>query len=235
MSHATAQTLDGPVTTAQVVVVPQPGDAGDAPALRSAADAIVTRSLDLPPVDVGEVPGRRVDASVLDVLAQIEAGVMLGDERVVVFESGPLNNVPVLAQTHREGGGRLVGLGALALLMTVAAVGLALGATRPEDVVLRAQGAPGALRSAVGAIQAAVLAGSSCVLAGLVGVGLPALAFRLYNGGSDLPDIPLVVPAAVPALLAGLPLAAALLAALTGLLGGGARGGEPPPSDDLAW
>jgi hypothetical protein len=56
-----------------------------------------------------------------------------------------------------------------------------------------------------------VLTGSSSVLAALMGVGLPALAFQVYNGGSTPPDIPLVVPAEVPALLVGLSVVAAAL------------------------
>lgn len=78
--------------------------------------------------------------------------------------------------------------------MTVAVVVLAVGATRAEDELLRVQGAPELLRSAVGALQAAVLAGSAAILAAMVGIGMPAAAFRLHNAGSDLPDIPLVVP-----------------------------------------
>jgi len=50
-----------------------------------------------------------------------------------------------------------------------------------------------------------VLAGSSSLLAAAVGVGLPTLAFRVYKGHADLPDVPFVVPAEVPALLVGLP------------------------------
>jgi hypothetical protein len=68
------------------------------------------------------------------------------------------------------------------------------------------------------------------------GVGLPALAFRIYNGGSSLPDIPLVVPAEVPALLVGLPVMAAELTALVNLCGRRSGDAEPVPMDGgLAW
>jgi hypothetical protein len=81
-----------------------------------------------------------------------------------------------------------------------------------------------------------VLTGSSSVLAAAIGVGLPALAFRLYNGGSTLPDIPLVVPAEVPALLVGLPLVAAALTALLNLRGRRSGDAEPMAMDaGLAW
>lgn len=119
--------------------------------------------------------------------------------------------------------------------MTVAVVVLAIGATRAEDEVLRVQGAPEPLRSAVGALQGAVLAGSAAILAAMVGIGMPAAAFRLHNAGSDLPDIPLVVPGEVAAQLVVLPLLAAGLTALFTLRRHRPEGSGPVPVDDLAW
>lgn len=236
VTRATAEAIEGPISTAQVVVVPGPGGSADRAALRPAAQAIVDRAKRLPLLTPDGLDATAEASFTISDLLRANDPVLLGDEEVVVFRSGPLNDVPVLAGTREAGRGQLLGLGALGLLMAVAGVGLALGATRSEDLVLRAQGAPRALRSAIGAIQAAVLTGSSSVLAAAIGVGLPALAFRLYNGASTLPDIPLVVPAEVPALLVGLPLVAAALTALLNLRGRRSGDAEPMAMDGgLAW
>ncbi|MGH9235090.1 MAG: hypothetical protein ACRD0R_17325 [Acidimicrobiales bacterium] len=236
VSRATAEALEGPISTAQVVVVPGPGGRAEPAALRSAAQAIVDGARRLPLLTPDGLDATAEASFSTSDLFRANDPVLLGDEHVVVFRSGPLNDVPVLAGTREAGSGQLVGLGALGLLMAVAGVGLALGATRSDDLVLRAQGAPRALRSAIGAIQAAVLTGSSSVLAAVMGVGLPALAFQVYNGGSTLPDIPLVVPAEVPALLVGLPVAAAALTALFNLRGRRSGDAEPVAMDGgLAW
>lgn len=97
----------------------------------------------------------------------------------------------------------------------MAGVVLALGATRAEDAVLWVQGAPEGTRASLGAIQALVLSGAASVLAAIVGIGLPALAFSVYDRSArgGLPPIPLVVPWEVPVGLVALPLASALLAA----------------------
>jgi hypothetical protein len=236
VSPETAATIDGPVSTARVVVVPEPGASVAPETLRSTAQAIVGRAQLLPFVAPVDPAYGGVSLDGIDMLERVgTAQVSLGDEDIVVFRSGPLNDVPLLAGTEDEGRGRLVGLGALALLMTVAGVGLALGASRADQAVLRVQGAPRALRSTVGAIQAAVLAGSSSLLAAAVGVALPALAFRVYGGHADLPAIPLVVPVEVVALLVGLPVVAAALTGVAGLTGHGTAERDPVPGDDLAW
>jgi hypothetical protein len=121
--------------------------------------------------------------------------------------------VPAFATTADEGRGRLVGLAALAVLMTVAGVLLALGAARSDDVVLEVQGAPTGMRSAVSAIQAAALATSAAVFAAVAGIGIPALAFRIYDQDAELPDIPLVVPTAVWVVLVAIPVLAVAISA----------------------
>ena len=236
VSRATAESLGGPIVTARVVVVPAPGRSVGAETVRAAAYDVVARARGLPPLEPAGLSA--AEQTVVDLHAALASArdvVHLGSDRVVLASSGPLNDVPVLAGTREEGRARLVALGALALLMTLAGVGLALGASRAEDAMLDVQGAPRVLRSTIGAIQAAVLAGSSSLLAAAVGVGLPALAFRVYNGHADLPDVPLVVPAEVAALLVLLPVVAAAVTALPGL--GHPRRGRtgPLPIDDLAW
>lgn len=236
VSRATAESLGGPIVTARVVVVPAPGRSVGAETVRAAAYDVVARARGLPPLAPAGLSA--AEQTVVDLHAALASArdvVHLGSDRVVLASSGPLNDVPVLAGTREEGRARLVALGALALLVTVAGVGLALGASRAEDAMLDVQGAPRVLRSTIGAIQAGVLAGSSSLLAAAVGVGLPALAFRVYNGHADLPDVPLVVPAEVAALLVLLPVVAAAVTALPGL--GHPRRGRTGPLliDDLAW
>ncbi|HEX6417437.1 MAG TPA: hypothetical protein VFZ77_03045, partial [Acidimicrobiales bacterium] len=218
VSRATAESLGGPIVTARVVVVPAPGRSVGAETVRAAAYDVVARARRLAPLEPAGLSA--AEQSVVDLhaaLASARDTVHLGSDRVVLASSGPLNDVPVLAGTREEGRARLVALGALALLVTVAGVGLALGASRAEDAMLDVQGAPRVLCSTIGAIQAGVLAGASSLLAAAVGVGLPALAFRVYNRHADLPDVPLVVPAEVAALLVLLPVVAAAVTALLGL------------------
>jgi len=213
-----------------VVVVPEPGSSVEPETLREVATAIGTGVSEL---FVVEPTGLSADErqQTLDAFFTVH----LGDEQVVVRESGPLNDVPLLSGSRNDGRDRLLGLGALAALMTVAVVVLAIGATRAEDEVLQVQGAPELLRSAVGALQAAVLAGSAAILAAMVGIGMPAAAFRLHNAGSEQPDIPLVVPGEVAAQLVVLPLLAAGLTALFTLRRHRPQGSGPVPVDDLAW
>ncbi len=68
----------------------------------------------------------------------------------------------------------------------------------------------------LGALQAALVATGASVVGALVGIGLPALSFSVYNGSDrgGLPPVPLVVPWEVPALLILLPVVAALLSGL---------------------
>ena len=121
--------------------------------------------------------------------------------------------MPGFATTSDEGHGRLVGLAALAVLMTVAGVLLALGAARSDDIMLEVQGAPTGMRSVVSAVQAAAVSTSAAAFAAVAGIGTPALAFRIYNQDAELPDIPLVVPTAVWAVLVAIPVLAVAISA----------------------
>ncbi len=185
MSPAASQQVTDTLLPARVVVVPEPGQAVESDTLLAVASTISARAASLP---ISEPPGlSAAESQAFQIQRTIassssSAGVSLGNEEVVLFGSGPLNDVPMLAQTRDDGRNRLFAFGALAALMTVAAVVLATGATRAEDAVLHVQGAPDLLRSTVGSLQAAVLAGTAAAVAAVIGIGVPALAFRLYNG-----------------------------------------------------
>lgn len=217
VSAATAAGISPMRSTARVVVVPDPAAevAPSADELRRIAGLIQFDARALPIV---EPPGLTADQRTrFDVLRATIAGdtdpVVSGDDTVVVRRSGPLNDLPVFARTAEQGRGQLVGLGAVAVLMTVAGVLLALGATRSDDVVLEVQGAPTGVRSRVSAIQAAAVSVPAALVAATLGIGVPALAFEIYNGSTDLPEIPLVVPGLVWAVVAAIPVLAVTLSA----------------------
>ena len=217
VSAPTAAELSPLRTTARLVVVPDP-DAPVAPSLdelRGIAGLIQNDARALPVVTPAGLTGDQV--AQFDLLrATIAADtdpVVSGQASVVLRRSGPLNDLPVFARTAEQGRGQLVGLAALAVLMTVAGVLLALGATRSDDVVLEVQGAPTGVRSQVSAIQAAAVSVPAALFAVALGIGVPALAFRVYNGSTDLPEIPLVVPGLVWAVAAAIPVLAVILSA----------------------
>jgi hypothetical protein len=220
VSDSTAAALTPVRTAARVVVVPAPG-ASVAPStdvLVEIAGRIRSAVAWLPIVEpTGLSPEQQSAFQLVEAFAQSGSGtsdvVVAGDDSIVLRESGPLNDVPGFATTADEGRGRLVGLAALAVLMTVAGVLLALGAARSDDVVLEVQGAPTGMRSAVSAIQAAAVATSAAAFAAVAGIGIPALAFRIYNQDAELPDIPLVVPTAVWAVLVAIPVLAVAISA----------------------
>jgi hypothetical protein len=217
VSAATADGITPVRTTARVVVVPAPGaaDPADPAELLEIARSIAAEASGLPVVEPQGLTTEQRDLfRIQHQIGTALGSVHAGDEEIVVRESGPLNDVPSLARTAEEGRGLLLAQAALALVMTVAGVLLALGATRSDDVVLEVQGAPTGLRSSVSAIQAAVIAGSAAVFAALAGIGVPAAAFSIYNDREhDLPDIPLVVPGLVWAVLLALPVLAAAASA----------------------
>ena len=220
VSDATATALTPARSTARVVVVPAPGAAvtPSTDELVDLAFQIRSDASSLPIVEPqGLSPEQQSAFQLVAALARSSSGtagtVVAGDDTIVLRESGPLNDVPAFATTAAEGRGRLVGLAALAVLMTVAAVLLALGAARSDDVVLEVQGAPTGMRSAVSAIQAAALATSAAAFAAVAGIGIPALAFRIYDQDAELPDIPLVVPTAVWVVLVAIPVLAVAISA----------------------
>jgi hypothetical protein len=212
-----------------VVVPDEPTTAGTSAAL-AVASAVQAQAEPLPTVDEMEGDPLTELASVLATSSEVVGG----GSQVVQQESGPLNEVPALAGSAEQGRSRLITWGTLALLVTVAAVALALGATRADDAVLELQGARPGARAAIGAVQAFVITGTAAVLAALVGIALPAFAFWVFNGHSQ-PEVPLVVPPAVPLLLLGLPLVAAALSALLMTGRRDPEGGAAALADDLAW
>lgn len=232
ISPAVAAGTGVAVRPGRIVMTSGPDRPLDREALRAAAGAVVDRTVpDGSPSGSGD--------STLDLVRVMErdAKVRLGDDAVDLGGDGPLNDVPGLSATRDEARGRMATLALLAALVTVAGVALALGATRTEDAVLWVQGAPEGTRASLGAIQALVLSGAASVLAAIVGIGLPALAFSVYNGSArgDLPPIPLVVPWEVAVGLVALPLASALLAAAVVAARRPSAAGRAGPSDDLAW
>jgi hypothetical protein len=217
VSGATAAELSPIRTTARLVVVPDPAAAAppSIEELRWIAGQIQNDARGLPVVEPPGLTGdQRTRFELLRATIAADTDpVVSGRDDVVLRRSGPLNDLPVFARTAEQGRGQLVGLAALAVLMTVAGVLLALGATRSDDVVLEVQGAPTAVRSQVSAIQAAAVSVPAAVFAAVLGIGVPALAFGIYNRSTDLPEIPLVVPGLVWGVVAAIPVLAVLLSA----------------------
>lgn len=230
VSPEVAATLGHPVAASRMVVVPDGSGSGDEAAARAVVSDVRARIEPLPLAAGLTDHVATTWATVLD-----SETVVSGGEQVVQHESGPLNDLPALAATAEEGRDRLVTWGALALLVTLGAVVLVLGATRADDAVLDLQGARPGLRAGIGSIQAGLIAGTASLLAAIVGVVLPAVAFATFAAHSDQPDIPLIVPVAVPVLLIGLPLATAFLSGLLVILRGDGPRGAAALADDLAW
>lgn len=237
VSEEVASTLSSVRTVGRVVVVPEPPRAVTQLELLARGEAVRDLALALPTA----IPtGLGADAERFDQF-QIAMGIagkpwaVLGDESVeVVAGGGPLNDVPLLSGNRDQGRARLAALAALPLVMTVAGVVLVLGSTRREDAVLAVQGATRSLRARASATQGLVLGLSTSILAGVLGVGIPALAFAMYNATAELPPIPLVVPIEVAAVLAALPLLAA--AACAGIAAWRrAPGPDGESLDSLAW
>lgn len=233
LSAEAADRLTALRSTARVVVVPAP-DVSTPPTqadLVAVATAVGRRARALPSVEPTAItPTEQAFVDLYEVIGGSAGSTTLaGADEIVLFESGPLNDLPMFARTAEEGRGRLVGLVALTVLMTVAGVLLALGATRADDVVLEVQGAPVGFRSAISALQAGAVAGSAAAFAALSGIGVPALAFAIYNGREGgLPDIPLVVPAAVWVSLAAVVVLSVVLSAAV------SAGRRPATPDQLA-
>lgn len=237
VSADTAARLSPFRTTARVVVVPTPGAQPQPtiPELVAIGRKIQTAAARLP---VARPTGLNADQqSTLERFAGL-IGPSLGDDSVIpgarhltVWESGPLNDVPILAGTAGRARRSMQPLIILSVFVTLAVVFLALGATRRDDEVLAVQGAPGGFRSAVAAIQAGMVTTSAATLAAAAGIGIPAACFALYNRNADLPPIPLVVPGVVWVVLVAVPLGTVALAAVLPLLR--TRGRGVPDTD--AW
>jgi len=230
VSPARAAELGPDVRGGRVVVGPGPVPAGPE-ALVGAAGRIRDA------VAATDAPAAADDDGTALLAAVIEAGepVVTGDEVVYADRGGPLNEVPFLARTRDEARGQALALGALALLVSLAGALLALEGSRSDDATLEAQGAPARVRAVTAAVQAAVLTGTAATLAAVLGVGLPAVGFALYNSrprAATTLDIPLVVPWELGAVLVALPVVAAALAALATVA---RRPPDPATLDDLAW
>lgn len=214
VSDARAAELGGVRNGARAVVVPRPGAAaGEAVA---AAERI--RS---PLTDVSRAIERAGDVLEpgSDVVAAIEQQrpVAGGAESVQADDIAPLDDVPLLARTTDAGQQRAIALGGLAVLVALAGTLLVVGGARSEDAVLVVQGAPDRHRVATAAVQTTTVALAGTVLGAIVGLGVPALAFALYNGrerDARTLDVPYVLPPGLVVLLVAVPLAAAALAAI---------------------
>lgn len=241
VSAATAGGLSPIRTTARVVVVPTPGARArpTTTELVELGKRIQTATAKLPRATPEGLT--RSQQSDLDTYAAfvdtpfVDNSVRAGSDQIEVFKSGPLNKLPYFASTADQGRRALLGLVGLPILITLAAVFLALGAGRRDDVILEIQGAPDRLRSSVAAIQAGVITTSATVLAALLGTVVPAACFALYNRGAELPGIPLVVPWFVWAMLIGVPVSTTLLAAGLALLRRRGSRSDLGASPDLVW
>ena len=219
VSAAVAAELSPLLVPARVVVVPKPG-AATRPTVTQLVrygQQIQRASARLP---VAHPDGlTATQQSNLELYAQLVAPAVNGDtvvsgaEHVTIWKSGPLNDVPFFASTEHDARRAAPSLVVLSVLVTLAVVFLALGATRRDDEILEVQGAPAGLRSVVAAIQAAVVTLSAVVLAALLGIAVPAASFAIYNKGSDLPAIPLVLPGLVWIVLVIVPVCTSALAA----------------------
>lgn len=219
-----ASRMGEPVRGGRVVVTSPGGHDLDRQTLTRSAQTVVDQFHDPDPELPEVAPAASTEPEPGDDVApdlssfEFLLPVMMGDELVDVSPSGPYNEVPFLAGTREEATQRMLSLGLLAVLVTLAGTVLALGSTRSQDRLLEMQGATIWLRARIGGLQAAVLSGSAAAFAALAGIGLPALSFAVYNGTArgELPMIPLMVPAEVLAGLVLLPLVAGGLA--TGLV-----------------
>lgn len=220
VSAETAARLSPLTTTARVVVVPSP-TAQDQPTVRELvaygrriSDAVSRLPVARP---AGLSPDQHSNLELYAGIIRSSLGenpVTSGAKTLTIWESGPLNDVPYFADTADQARRSMVPLIVLCVLVTLAVVFLALGATRRDDEILAVQGAPGGLRSAIAAIQTGVVTLTAAVLAAILGIGIPAVCFALYNRHADLPSIPLVVPGLVWVVLVAVPAGTVALAAL---------------------
>ncbi|HEX7135577.1 MAG TPA: FtsX-like permease family protein [Iamia sp.] len=224
VSEARGDELGGVRNGARAVVVPGPGASADDAV--GVADRVRSRLADVSASMRRVVDDLGTESSFVAALEHQRA-VAGGDDHVTVPDIAPLDEVPLLARTTDQGQQRAVTLGALAVLVALAGTLLVVGGARAEDAVLLVQGAPDRHRITTAVVQTATVAVAGSALGAAVGLGLPALAFGLYNGRARDPrtlDIPYVLPPAVVGLLVGLPVAAALLAAAVA-----ATRGRPSP------
>jgi hypothetical protein len=213
VSEARAEELGAFRNGARVAVVADP----TAPPDTAAAIAAGVRDRLADPADQETAPVSALD-SLSDFGAILEQALPVagGDDLVREPDIAPLDEVPALARTAEQGQGRAVTFGALAVLVALAGTLLVVGGARSDDAVLLVQGAPDRHRVTTAVVQTATVALAGTLLGAVVGLGVPALAIRLYNGRSRdarTLDIPFVVPPALVVVLLALPVVAAVLAA----------------------
>lgn len=211
VSEARAAELGGVRSGARVIAVPGPGAApGDAATVAER----VHDALD----DDGAIARA---AEGLDGTARFTSAVERrhtpsgGDEELRRAGIAPLDQVPMFSRTADDGQRRAVTFAALAVLVALAGTLLVLGGGRSDDAVLLVQGASDRHRLTTGVVQTTTVALAGTALGALVGLGVPALAFGLYNGrerDARTLDIPYVVPPGLVVLLVALPVVTALLA-----------------------
>ena len=213
VSEARAEEIGGLRNGARAVVVAGRGAAPDT--AWSIADRVRSRLADTADPSTSKVSGLDGTSTFVAFLEHA-APVSGGGDLVREVDIAPLDRVPALARTAEQGRGRAVTFGALAVLVALAGTLLVAGGARSDDAVLLVQGAADRHRVTTAVVQTTTVALGGTLLGTVVGLGVPALAIRLYNGRErDVRtlDIPFVVPPALVVLLVAIPVVAAVLAA----------------------